>query len=106
MAINTMAAKQVDQTEVASSNSRGTGDEISEVIASVPEKASESLAQQSSDLSEQPASEMPKDAYANTIVEQPREPSPEPEAVKPKVNLCGVCNEKPGKYKCARCYLP
>lgn len=23
-----------------------------------------------------------------------------------KEKLCGVCNEKPSKYKCARCYLP
>ena len=23
-----------------------------------------------------------------------------------KVKLCGVCNEREGKYKCSRCYLP
>jgi hypothetical protein len=23
-----------------------------------------------------------------------------------KKKLCGVCNEKEGKYKCTRCYLP
>jgi len=22
------------------------------------------------------------------------------------MKLCGVCNEKEGKYKCTRCYLP
>jgi hypothetical protein len=23
-----------------------------------------------------------------------------------KMKLCGVCNEREGKYKCSRCYLP
>ncbi|KAK1847711.1 hit finger domain protein [Colletotrichum chrysophilum] len=44
---------------------------------------------------------------APTTAPQTQEPEavPEPKAA-PKTKMCGICNEKEGKYKCTRCPLP
>jgi hypothetical protein len=39
------------------------------------------------------------------VAEQPQESSLAGADVSKK-KLCGVCNEREGKYKCTRCYLP
>ena len=83
---------------------------MADEIASLAENGNEPRAQLPSKevSSETPASESIEAACIDSLLEQTRElsPEPEPEPVKPKVSLCGICNEKPGKYKCARCYLP
>ncbi|KAJ0339801.1 hypothetical protein COL922a_004019 [Colletotrichum nupharicola] len=49
---------------------------------------------------------LPKEP-APTTAPQTQEPEavPEPKAA-PKTKMCGICNEKEGKYKCTRCPLP
>ena len=102
-----MAAQQVDQVDAASINSNNTKEEVAEAIAGVVENGNEPSVQQPSDeSSEPPTSESVEAACIDSLLEQKRELSPEPELVKPKITFCGVCKEKPGKYKCARCYLP
>ncbi|KAH0427054.1 hit finger domain protein [Colletotrichum camelliae] len=44
---------------------------------------------------------------APTTASQTQEPEAVPETkAAPKTKMCGICNEKEGKYKCTRCPLP
>jgi len=103
-----MAVQKVEQDDLTSSNSINIGDVVADEIASLAENGNEPRAQlpPKEESSETPASESLEAACIDSLLEQTRELSPEPEPIKPKVSLCGICNEKPGKYKCARCYLP
>ena len=86
-----------------------TREELADTIEGMVEKDSASepaLQQPGSELPEQLNNNFKQGVSIESVPGQIRELSKEPEPVKPKVTLCGVCKEKPGKYKCARCYLP
>ena len=86
-----------------------TREELADTTEGMVERDSASelaLQQPASELPEQPTNDSKQGASIESLPGQIRELSKEPEPVKPKVTLCGVCKEKPGKYKCARCYLP
>lgn len=104
-----MAVELTEQDEAASTTSTSTGKDEVDTMAGIVENGNASelaLQQPASESSERPISRSQEEACIESLPDQARELSSEPEPVKPKVNLCGVCKEKPGKYKCARCYLP
>lgn len=47
----------------------------------------------------------PATMVGEEVPKQPQESSLAGSDVSKK-KICGVCNEKEGKYKCSRCYLP
>ncbi|KAF6842334.1 hit zinc finger [Colletotrichum musicola] len=93
-----------DEAEVVTESTTGAAAEVQEVP---PQQEQEQKQKQEEPPKEQePAAPAAASEPASAPAPAPAPADDTPETKAPKTKMCGICHEKEGKYKCARCALP
>ncbi|KAF9870159.1 hit finger domain protein [Colletotrichum karsti] len=80
-------------------------EEAEQTVATTIETATDGGARGEMTRPENPTQKEPETRAAPQQTTQAAQDEPETKAL-PKTKMCGICNEKEGKYKCTRCSLP